>query len=169
MSKDPNVEILKQKGFKKIILDEMDFKYEKPYHTLYINFSLSTPPTFDKLIVDVKDMFNVFINRFKSCGIETLEDYLINKSSTLLYIYFITKKSENRSYTIYFENGNYFNSKGYNNVNLYINSYFTNLTNQIVINQDETEITIKKILNNTNVNKSEINLYLTKNSSYSDS
>ena len=162
MSKDPNIEILKQKGFKKIILDEMDFKYEKPYHTLYINFSLSTPPTFDKLIVDVKDMFNVFINRFKSCGIETLEDYLINKSSTLLYIYFITKKSENRSYTIYFENGNYFNSKGYNNVNLYINSYFTNLTNQIVINQDET-----KILNNTNVNKSEINFYLTKNNSYS--
>lgn len=167
MSKDPNIEILKQKGFKKIVLEEMDFKYEESYHTLYINFSLSTPPTFNKLIVDVKDMFNVFINRFKSYGVETVEDYLNNNSNTNFYLYFITKKSENRSYTIYFENGNYFNSKGYNNVNLYINSYFTNLTNQIVINQDETEETIKKILNNTNVNKSEINFYLTKNNSYS--
>ena len=169
MSKDPNIEILKQKGFKKIILEEMDFKYEEPYHTLYINFSLSTPPTFDKLIVDLKDMYNIFINRFKSYGVETVEDYLNNNSSTLLFIYFITKKSENRSYTIYFENGNYFNSKGYKNITLYINNYYSNVSKPIIISQDETDVSIKKILNNTNINKSEINFYLTKNNSYSDS
>ena len=123
MSKDPNIEFLKQEGFKKITIEEMDFRYEEPYHALYIDFSLSTPPTFDKLIIDIKDMYNIFINRLKTCGVETLEDYLNNNSSTLFYLYFITKKSENRSYTIYFENGNYFNLKGYNNIILYINSY----------------------------------------------
>lgn len=169
MSKDPNIEILKQKGFKKIILEEMDFRYDKSYHALDINFSLNTPPIFDKLIVDIKDMYNIFINRLKSCGVETLEDYLNNNSNTNLYIYFITRKSENRSYTIYFENGNYFNSKGYKNITLYINNYSGNVSKPIIIGQDETSETIKKILNNTNVNKSELYLQLTKNNSYSDS
>ena len=34
----------------------MDFRYDKSYHELNINFSLNTPQTFDKLIVDIKDM-----------------------------------------------------------------------------------------------------------------
>ena len=173
MSKDPNIEFLKQEGFKKIILEEMDFKYEEPYHTLYIDFSLSTLPTFDKLIVDIKDMYNIFINRLKSYGVETLEDYLNNNSNTRLYLYFITKKSENRSYTIYFENGNYFNLKGYNNIILCINDYYSNYSGgsskPIIIGQDETDASIKKILNNIYVNEKEISFHLTKYISNSES
>ena len=165
MTKDPNIDILKQNGFKKIILKEMAYSYEETYHTLRINFSLDTAPVSSKLIIDLKDIYNVFVNRLKACGVLTLKEYLSNYTMSTFYIYFIAKKSENKKYTIYFENGDYFSSLGYNNVKLDIN-YATYIpSNPTVVKQGETTDTIKKILNSVNIYKQEISYKLTNGSS----
>ena len=147
MTDNLNIKILEQKGFKKIKLIDTGSVYHSFTNVLSINLTLKNLPDFDNFIIDVKDFLEIIEKRLKEYNINTIEQYDANNVSCVLYIYFIVKKTENKMFSVYFENGYYLDSIGYKGIRMNLNSYSNDVPNHPVLTSEETEINIKYLYN----------------------
>lgn len=126
-------------------------------HVLSINLTLENLPDFDNFIIDVKDFLEIIEKRLKEYNITTIKQYNSLNASCSLYIYFITKQTENKMFSVYFENGNYLDSIGYEGIRMNLNSYSRNVPNHPVLTSEETVINIKYLYNYLNIESIFIN------------